>query len=88
MGGRFSRALPPRVGRKLFATVISSTTPFDVAPARPLFQTGVPLTLTTPNRSTYAASGDGRSFLVNTDVPNPVSSVITVVVNWAAEPKQ
>lgn len=74
--------------RKLFATSIISTSPFDVAPARVLFQTGVPLTLTTPNRNTYAASGDGRSFLVNTDVPNPGSSVITVVINWAAELKK
>ena len=73
--------------RKLMAAPITSLSPFGAVAARELFQTRVPF-VNNPNRTNYEASGDGRRFLVNTEVPNQVSSPITVVMNWTSDLKK
>lgn len=63
--------------------VKTSGSQFEAAAPRPLFQTR-PAVVSTAYRNSYAATGDGQRFLVNTAVTEASSPPITVVVNWTA----
>jgi Tol biopolymer transport system component len=64
----------------LKAVDISGDQTLQSAAPQPLFQTTLPNALA-PFRTAYAASADGRQFLINALRPNPENGRITVVLN-------
>jgi Tol biopolymer transport system component len=66
--------------RKLMAVTVGPGPSFGVP--KPLFQTGAPAEVSTFHTN-YVPSGDGRRFLVNTQIEQPPTP-ITVELNWMA----
>jgi Tol biopolymer transport system component/tRNA A-37 threonylcarbamoyl transferase component Bud32 len=71
--------------RKLMAVSVGAGPTFGLPV--PLFQTRVPAGVSA-NRTHYVPSRDGRRFLVNTQIGDPLPTPITVVLNWTAGPKK
>jgi eukaryotic-like serine/threonine-protein kinase len=70
--------------RKLMAVPVGSGPTFGTP--QPLFQTSVALGVSI-FRNHYVPSRDGRRFLVNTQIGDPVPSAVNVILNWTAAPK-
>jgi len=71
--------------RKLMAVSVGAGPAFGVP--QPLFQTRVPPEVSA-NRTHYVSSRDGKRFLVNTEIGDPLPTPIMVVLNWTAALKK
>ena len=71
--------------QKLMAVSVNAGPSFGVP--QPLFQTRVPAGVSA-NRTHYLPSRDGKRFLVNTEVGDPLPTPIMVVLNWTAALKK
>lgn len=83
-----------RDGKELFYVALDGTLmAADVKPGS-TFEPGVPHSLFKINtqvlaaRNSYSPTADSRRFLVNSYVDTASSSVISIVVNWAADLKK
>ena len=71
---------------KLMSVEIRQDSTFQAGVPRELFRMAIP-DLASSFPSNYEVVGQGQRFLVNTLVPNALSSPISVVLNWTAELK-
>lgn len=65
----------------MIAIPVDGTEAFEAGPGRRLFTTRMPAILA-PYRITYAVAPDGERFLVETLLPEPDPSTISVVLDW------
>jgi hypothetical protein len=73
---------------KMMAVDIMDNNGFEASPSRTLFQTRRREQISSTDLFTYDVSNDGQRFLVNTDVGETNSSVLSLVLNWDAEYKK
>jgi serine/threonine protein kinase/dipeptidyl aminopeptidase/acylaminoacyl peptidase len=73
---------------KMMAVNIMDNNGFEASPSRTLFQTRRREQISSTDLFTYDVSNDGQRFLVNTDVGETNSSVLSLVLNWDAEYKK
>jgi serine/threonine protein kinase/WD40 repeat protein len=69
---------------KLMAVDVKEGAAFEAEVARPLFQIRRREHISSSDLFSYDVSADGQRFLVNTDVGETTSPLLTVVVNWTA----
>jgi eukaryotic-like serine/threonine-protein kinase len=74
--------------RVLRATPIVTLSPFAAGPAVELFRLRIPQVTITGNRTYFAATRDGRRFLVNTLVGASDDPGIGVIMNWSPAGRQ
>jgi eukaryotic-like serine/threonine-protein kinase len=71
------------LSRQLTAVPVRSFSPFTTGEPQPLFTLSIPTLAPTGNRVHYAASADGKRFLVNAFVGAESEPGIHVVVGWS-----
>ena len=72
---------------KLMAVEVKESPTFEADLAKPLFQVRRREQISSTDLSTYDVSADGQRFLVNIDVGEAASSVLSVELNWIADLK-
>ena len=73
-------------GFRLMAVGVKSASGFKAGVPQPLFQTSVSDLAGRPSH--YAVASHGQRFLINAEIDENASLLLTVVLNWTAELKK
>lgn len=74
--------------RNLMAVVVSGTSTLEIGRPNTVFQTRVPFTGISGDRTGYVPAHDGQRFLVNTLEESTNAQPLTFVLNWSADLKK
>ena len=66
------------------AVTVNAASTFDIGARTPLFRTRVGAMLA-PFRINYDVAPDGQRFLINSPLPDPDPTRVTLVLNWESE---
>jgi serine/threonine protein kinase len=70
---------------KMTAVPVNMGASFEAGPPVALFQTHIRQPISAQDMFSYAVTGDGQRFLINTKVDEPNAAPLSIILNWASE---
>ena len=71
--------------RKMMSVEVKAGNSFEAGAPVPLFQTRLRKPVSAMEVVSYAVTGDGQRFLVNTRIDEPSAAPLSIILNWASE---